>query len=368
MIRDDPAGKINCPKMPDLIIGDLQINPPIIQGGMGVRISTEKLVTAVDREGALGVIAGIGLGEEGPMDVPFIERSKNALRAMIKETKRNGAKNLGINLMVALTNYEDLVKVAVEEDVDVIISGAGLPLRLPELTKQSNAKLIPIVSSARAADIICKTWLRKFDRLPDAIVLEGPLAGGHLGFDLEQLKNNETLSIDKLLTNLLSVTNHFENETGKEIPIIVAGGIFDGKDIARVFKLGAKGVQIATRFVCTNECEVAESFKQAYINCKKDDIDIILSPAGMPARVISTDLVKRLRNEERQKFKCAYKCLRTCDPRKVKYCLAQAMVNAYRGDVANGIVMCGADTYKINKIVSVKELIDELCEGYLKEQ
>jgi len=349
-------------KLKSLNIGDLKIEIPIIQGGMGVRVSNCSLVSAVSKEGALGVIASVGLGEivEDPKS-DNKKRSSQALRESIRETRKRTDKPFGINIMCALTNSDELAAVAEEEKVDVIISGAGLPMKLPSLVKNSRTKLLPIVSSGRAAHIICTNWKRKFNRLPDAVVVEGPLAGGHLGFSRAELDDPQHFYLDKILVDVIKVANGFQTNQHK-IPVIAAGGIFDGKDIARVMKLGASGVQMGTRFVCTHECDVSPKYKEMYINAQQKDILIIQSPVGLPGRVVSNDFVTRITRGERIDFECAYQCLTTCNPRKVNYCIAKALLNASRGELDKGFAMCGSNAYRINKIILVKELIDELVE------
>jgi NAD(P)H-dependent flavin oxidoreductase YrpB (nitropropane dioxygenase family) len=350
-------------KLPDLIIGNLRINPPIFQGGMGVRVSGSSLVSAVSNEGAFGVIAAVGLGEEWPdKNVDYKTRSELALREMIRQTKRLTRNPFGVNIMYALTNYDELVKVAVEEEVGAIISGAGLPLHLPSLTRDSSIKLIPIVSSARAADLIMHTWLKRYQRLPDAFVIEGPLAGGHLGFNYTEAIGIKQLFLEDIVKDVLGLVKGYEVTYNKKIPVIAAGGIFTGKDIAHMLNLGASGVQMATRFVCTKECDISNKYKETYLKCKEEDIVVILSPAGMPARVIKNRFVERIQAGEKMKFDCPYLCLKTCDPYSANYCIAQVLVNAYRGDIDNGFAMCGANAYRVKKIVSVKELINELIE------
>ncbi|MFA5092836.1 MAG: nitronate monooxygenase family protein [Candidatus Omnitrophota bacterium] len=343
-----------------LLLGDLKIKLPIIQGGMGVRVSSSSLASAVSNEGALGVIAAVGLGEEcGDEQRDYKMRSRDELTNIIRETKNMTKNPFGVNIMCVLTNYDELVEAAQAESVDVIISGAGLPLRLPALIKNSKTKLVPIVSSARAAALICNTWARRYKRLPDAIVVEGPLAGGHLGYSLAELADPKHFSLDKILTEVLAVTRTFETDKIK-IPVIAAGGIFDGKDIARVIKIGASGVQMATRFVCTHECDVSLKYKELYVAAKKEDIVVIQSPVGLPGRVINNDFVKRITAGERMDFGCEYRCLYTCDAKKVNYCIAKALLNAYRGELDKGFAMCGSNAYRIDKIVSVKELVTEL--------
>lgn len=348
-------------KFKDFNIGGLIIDLPLVQGGMGVRVSNSSLVSAVSNEGALGVIAAVGLGEEGDMPgTNYVERSRAAFIHSIRETRKLTKKPFGVNIMCALGNYDDLVNAAQEENVDVIISGAGLPLKLPSLVKNNKTKLVPIVSSGRAAYIICSAWQRRYKRLPDAVVVEGPLAGGHLGYSLEELKDNENFNLDKILKEVLAVVKVFETTNECKIPVIAAGGIFDGKDIARVIRLGAGAVQMATRFVCTNECDVSEKYKEAYLKAKPEDIIIIKSPVGMPGRVINNEFVRRINSGEKMDIGCMYQCLVTCDPKKVNYCIAKALISAARGNMDQGFAMAGSNAYRINKIVSVKELIAEL--------
>jgi NAD(P)H-dependent flavin oxidoreductase YrpB (nitropropane dioxygenase family) len=326
---------------------------------MGVRVSSSRLVSAVANEGALGVIATVGLGEElEDMTPNYVARAEIGLRQVIRETKRSTSRPFGVNVMCALTNYDTLVQVSVAEGVAAIISGAGLPLRLPGLVSDPHVKLIPIVSSARAASIICRAWEKRFSRLPDAIVVEGPLAGGHLGFSHEEIQDVEALRLERIVTEVLGVAREYGN-----IPVVAAGGVFDGNDIAKFLRLGASGVQMATRFVCTHECDAADAYKQAFINCRKEDIVVIHSPVGMPARVIKNDFVERYLRGEKVNFGCPYHCLVTCEPAVAGYCIAQALVASYRGQMDNGYAMCGANAWRCDRVVSVHELMKELVEG-----
>ena len=347
----------------NLDIGDLRIETPIIQGGMGVRVSSFGLASAVSNQGGLGVIASVGLVDEGDVKSgDYAACSRSALVSVIRKTRSLTDNPFGVNIMCALTNYDDLVVAAQEESVDVIVSGAGLPLKLPSLVKNSRTKLVPIVSSARAAQLICSVWERRYKRLPDALVVEGPLAGGHLGYSMTELDDKKHVSLDNILKEVLSVAESFESSSRK-IPVIAAGGIFDGEDIARVIRLGASGVQMATRFVCTHECDVSNSYKEAYLSAKEEDIIVIKSPVGMPGRVINNEFVKKITSGQRVDLGCQYKCLSTCDPQEVNYCIAKALFNASRGHMDKGFAMCGSNAYRIKKIVSVKELFLELAEG-----
>jgi NAD(P)H-dependent flavin oxidoreductase YrpB (nitropropane dioxygenase family) len=346
-------------KIPSLIIGDLEINPPIIQGGMGVRVSGSGLASAVANEGCAGIIASVGLGafEDAAMS-EFDDLNNKALRTEIRKARSLSKGIIGVNVMVVLSNYEELVKVCVEEKVDLIISGAGLPLDLPRQTAGSNIKLVPIVSSARAFNIIYRKWKQNYNKVPDAVVLEGPMAGGHLGFAFDDVVNDKAPKLEQLVIELVDYVDTLE----ESIPVIAAGGIFDGHDIAKVLSLGASGVQMATRFVCTDECDVHDDFKQAYITAKKDDITIIHSPVGLPGRVILNEFTKRVTKGETIPFRCPYHCLRSCNPRTAPYCIAKVLTDASKGRLHNAFVFAGSNAYRCTEIVSVKTLINQLKE------
>lgn len=353
------GAKIYMSKLPALVIRDIVIDPPIIQGAMGVRISLHRLVSAVSNEGALGVIASVGLGEEEEYSgLSYEDRSAKALRDIIRETKKRTDKPFGVNIMCALKNYDQLVKVCLDEKADIIFSGAGLPLKLPALTRGCNVALVPIVSSGRAADIIIRAWLSKYNRMPDGFVIEGPLAGGHLGYKFEELINIKGDVLKNIFRDVKKVVTAYDKKD--KIAIVVAGGIFDGKDVAYFLKEGASGVQMATRFIGTRECDAADEFKQEVVESKKEDTIIIKSPVQMPGRVIKNEFVKKILSGKRIDFECKYQCLKTCDPENTQYCIARALVNAYKGNMAKGFVMAGANCYRVKEIVGVKELINEL--------
>lgn len=346
-----------------LRIGNLEINPPIIQGGMGIKISMAKLASAVANCGAVGTISAaiksdhvLDRANLQPNQAKDIQEFISAIIAARSMTKGI----LAVNIMVALSSYPMLVQAAITEKVDIIFSGAGLPLTLPKLVEGSDVKICPIISSARAADIICRTWIKRYNRVPDAVVVEGPMAGGHLGFSFEELATEESMpKLEDILIKVIDTVKMHEDKYGKKIPVIAAGGIFDGKDIARMLKLGASGVQMATRFVCTDECDASDNFKQAYINAKKEDIIIIKSPVGMPGRALKNKFLEQSARGD-IKFKCSYLCLRTCDPKTSPYCIAEALTNAALGDLDNGFVFVGSNVHRVDKIVPVKTLIDEL--------
>ena len=347
-------------EIPKLKIGNLTADIPIVQGGMGVRVSLSSLASAVANEGGIGTISSIGLGDIEASKYEYEKISREALINEIQKARSMTDGHLAVNFMGVLSNVDDLVKTAVKEGIKIIVFGAGLPTKLPKLIEDNSVNLVPIISSARVANLILRSWDKRYGRTTDGLILEGPLAGGHLGFSEEQLEHPEDYSIEKLLPEVLEVIKTYEDKYGRKIPVITAGGIYDGKDIAKMLSLGASGVQMGTRFVCTNECAVSQEFKQAYLDAKKEDIVITKSPVGMPARAIDNYFLKDLKIKKKLKIKCPYKCLTACKVDKAKYCIALALINSYLGDVDHGLIFCGQNAYRINKIITVKELIQEL--------
>lgn len=349
--------------LPTLTIGSKQTSIPIIQGGMGVGVSLSNLASAVANEGGIGVISGVQIGfKEDDFDKNTNKANVRALKREIRKARElspNGI--LGVNLMVAINNYNEMVLAAVEEGIDLIISGAGFPKELPALVKGTDVKIAPIVSSPKAAAVITKLWLRRYDYLPDLMIVEGPEAGGHLGFSLDELDGDNYPDLEKIVGGVIEVIRPFEENKGEKIPIIAAGGIFDGKDIAKFLKLGASGVQMGTRFVATDECDASIEYKNAYINARKEDINYILSPVGMPGQAIINPFMKKV-NLERQKITKCYNCLTPCNPKTTPYCISEALINSVNGDIDNGLIFIGKKGYKLEKITSVKSLIKELVE------
>lgn len=351
--------------LPSLKIGDLLVKLPIIQGGMGIGVSMSNLAAAVAREGGIGIIsaAQIGYKEEN-------FRKENDLanvNGLIKEIRK--AKELapegviGVNFLAATSNYADMVRTAVMEKVDLIISGAGIPKNLPDLVKGSATKIAPIVSSAKAADTIVKLWKKRYDRLPDLIVVEGPMAGGHLGFSKESLNEGTAASIYDITKDIVESMKKFEEKFAQKIPVIAAGGIYSGEDIRKALETGATGVQIATRLVATEECDAHINFKQAYIDASKDDIELVVSPVGLPGRAIVNDFTKRVKAGQ-EKIRSCYNCLDGCSPKTAPYCITEALVASVTGDTTNGLVFIGANGYLVNKMSTVKEVFDEIKAEY----
>ena len=343
-----------------LKIGNLIAPIPIIQGGMGIGVSSSNLASAVANAGGIGIISAAQLGyDEDDFIKNPLESNLRALKKHITLAKSKAVNGIiGINAMVATNNYEAHIKAAIEAGVDLIISGAGLPTMLPKLVKGSSVKIAPIVSSLKAAKVILKLWDKHDNIAPDLMVIEGPKAGGHLGFKVEELEN-ENLDFDKSVIDIIAETKKYAEKYNKEIPVVVAGGVFDGYDIAKYLKLGANGVQMATRFVATEECDASDEFKEAYINCKKEDIQIVKSPVGMPGRAISNPFVKKAHTEGEKVTHC-YNCLTPCNPATTPYCISKALINAVNGKIDEGLIFCGENASKITKITTVKELMDEL--------
>lgn len=348
-------------KLPPLVIGELRAEVPIIQGGMGVGVSGYKLSSAVANEGGIGIISSVQIGYREPdFQTNTKEANIRALRDEIKKAKEISPKGIiGVNIMVAINNYDEMVKACVDEKVDVIISGAGLPLLLPKLVEGSNVKIAPIASSGKSASVIVKHWNKKYNRIPDMIVVEGPEAGGHLGFHPEQLLEENKRSLEEIVTEVIEAIKPFEEECGKHIPVIAAGGVYSGADIAKFLELGAAGVQMGTRFVATEECDADEKFKKAYVDSKKDDIRVIQSPVGLPGRAIRNELIKQVEKGRIAPTNC-FNCLKKCNPKSTPYCISKALVQAVRGNLEEGLIFTGSNAYRIDKIVTVKELIDEL--------
>jgi nitronate monooxygenase len=351
--------------MKALKIGSLSIAVPVVQGGMGVGISLSGLAAAVANEGGVGVISSAGLGLlYRDFSENFLEASIFGLKEEIRKAREKTLGVIGVNVMVAMTNYVDMIKTSISEKIDIIIAGAGLPLDLPSfLKKGSITKLIPIVSSARAAKIICEKWKANYDYLPDAVIVEGPKAGGHLGFKEEQIGDNN-YSLEKLVPEIVNELKPFEEKYNQSIPLIAAGGIYTGEDIHNIMNLGASGVQMATRFVTTDECDASEAFKQAYIDAREEDIEIIKSPVGMPGRAIFSNFIQKVRDGRKQPKKCPFKCIKTCDITKSPYCIIIALINALKGNFENGFAFAGSNAFRATKISSVKEIFQSLLKEY----
>ena len=343
-----------------LKIGDLEVKIPVVQGGMGVGISLSGLAGNVSACGGLGVISTAQIGWREP---DFYEKPFEAnFRAIEKEIKkaRELAKGgvLGVNIMVATQRYEEYVKSAVKAGIDIVISGAGLPIDLPKYVEGSKTKIAPIVSSLKSLTVICRMWERKYQTAPDLVVIEGPKAGGHLGFSREELETVTDEAYDDVIVSIIDKVKEYSEKFSKKIPVVVAGGIYERKDMEHVMKLGADGVQMGTRFVTTKECDADEAYKQSYIKAKKEDIKIVQSPVGMPGRAILNPFLEKVKTEK-CKIKHCYQCIVTCDKKTIPYCITEALVNAAEGRVDEGLLFCGENAYRADKIETVAEIMEE---------
>ena len=360
-------------KLKPLNIGDLTAKLPIIQGGMGVGISLSSLAGAVAREGGVGLISTAQIGFREP---DFAEDSQKAnLRAIVKEFEK--ARKIapegiiGFNIMVATKNYAEYVKTAVKAGADLIVSGAGLPIKLPELVAGSKTKIAPIVSSVKSAMVICKMWDRKYNCAPDLVVIEGPLAGGHLGFSREDLTEygvdtpnvSETFkkeTYDQEIRGIIALVKEYAEKYKKDIPVVTAGGIYTHEDVMHQMELGADGVQVATRFVTTEECDASMAYKQAYLDAKEEDIIIVKSPVGMPGRAIRNRFMEEVEAGKTKVERC-FRCLEHCDPVKIPYCITRALINAAEGDEEHALVFCGSNAWRSTKMETVHEVMLSLA-------
>ncbi len=341
-----------------LEIGHIKLKYPILQGGMGVGVSLSKLAGAVSKCGGLGVISSAQIGFKDPLfKKDAFKANLDALEFHIKEAKKISNNSfVGVNIMAVTENYDEYVKRAISSGVDIIITGAGIANSLPELVKGTSTKFAPIFSSLKATRIILKMWDKKSNNVPDAIIVEGPKAGGHLGFKNEQLDDIEALNYDDEITQIIEHVKIYEEKYNKKIPVIFGGGITTSEDVKHYMDLGCSGVQVATKFVTTEECDADDAFKQAYLNANEEDVTIIKSPVGLPGRAIINDFVTC----EKQPIHHCFNCIATCNPSTTEYCITDALIKAVEGDVKNGLVFAGANVYKTNSISTVQDVIETL--------
>lgn len=351
-------------KYKELVIGDLVAKKPIIQGGMGVGVSLEHLASAVALEGGIGVLSAAQIGFMDPeYESHPLETNLRVLGEKIKTAKEMAKGNIiGVNIMVATKYYEEYVKAAVNAGVDLIISGAGLPIELPKLVENCKTKIAPIVSSIKSAHVICKMWDKKNHRVPDLVIIEGPKAGGHLGFKREEIDTYTDETYAEQIHGIMEIVKEYETKYNTHIPVVVAGGIYDKEDVDYTMGLGVDGVQVSTRFVTTKECDASPAYKQAYINASKEDIVIVKSPVGMPGRAISNAFIRNTDSGTPCSVKKCYQCIKTCNQKDMPYCISRALINAVKGNTDDGLLFCGSEAYRAEKIETVHEVMKELMD------
>lgn len=349
-------------KIEPLVIGDLTARVPVMQGGMGVGVSLSGLAGAVAAEGGIGIISTAQIGYRDPnFDLEPIACNLRAIQTEIDKARQIAKGGIvGVNIMVATQKYEEYVKAAAEAGADLIVSGAGLPVDLPKYVQGSGTKLVPIVSSVKSVQVIMKYWLKKYDIMPDAVVIEGPLAGGHLGFTREQAENPEALHYDDEVLKILRYVNEAGEEHHTRIPVIMAGGIYTREDMEHYLVLGISGVQMATRFVTTYECDADDAYKQCYIRAHKEDIMIVQSPVGMPGRAIRNPFIEKAKAGQIPHGRC-HSCISACNPAKTPYCITDALINAATGHVEEAPLFCGTNAYRAEKMEYVKDIMAEFA-------
>ena len=344
-------------------IGKKRLKKPLIQGGMGIGVSLSGLAGAVAKEGGAGTISAAQIGFLQPEfeQNPVLANLKAMEEELQKARKIAPDGILGFNIMVAMNHYETYVRKAVETGADFIVSGAGLPLDLPAMVSDTDIAIAPIVSSARGAALILKYWEKKYHRYPDFIVIEGPEAGGHLGFSRKQLE--EKMDYDMEISEILKLVRGYEKKAERKIPVAVGGGICDKARAEHGFMLGADLIQVASRFITTKECDADSAYKDAYLKAQKEDIVLVSSPVGMPGRAIRNPFLERVEKGEVQRPKKCFGCLKHCNPAEIPYCITEALIHAVKGDTENGLLFCGAQGFLTNQIETVEDVMEDLLEG-----
>lgn len=344
-------------------IGKKRLERPLVQGGMGIGVSLSGLAGTVAKEGGAGTISAAQIGflrpefEQNPLlaNLQAMEEELHKARTIAPEGI------IGFNIMVAMNHYETYVRKAVETGADFIVSGAGLPLELPTMVPDADIAIAPIVSGTRAAALILKYWEKKYHRYPDFMVIEGPEAGGHLGFSREQLEEN--MDFDTEISGILELVRGYEQRAGRKIPVAVGGGICDKARAEHAFLLGADLIQVASRFVTTKECDADSAYKDAYLNAQKEDIVLVSSPVGMPGRAIKNRFLERVEAGNIQRPQKCFGCLKHCNPAGIPYCITEALIHAVKGDTQNGLLFCGAHSFRASRIETVKAVMEDLLEG-----
>lgn len=353
--------------MRELKIGDKILDFPLIQGGMGVGVSLGRLAGSVAREGCMGTISMVGIGyREEDYYKNNLEANKRAFSKELAKAKEiaKGKGMIAVNIMTALNDYKEMAKYAAKEKVDAIVAGAGLPLDLPDLVKGTQTLIAPIISSKRALELIIRTWEKRYQRIPDFIVIEGPDAGGHLGFKEEEISDPKH-SLVEIVKEIVPFHKSLQERIGRKIPLFGGGSIFDGCEMKEIVDLGCDGVQIGSRFIATEECDVSDEFKNLIVDSSKEDVELFISPVGMVARGIRNTFIERAKEKRAPSTHCI-NCLKPCNPATTQYCISDALSNSARGNVQEGVVFCGSNVDRIDRIRTVKEIIDEIKEEFEK--
>lgn len=348
-------------------LGNRELALPLIQGGMGVGVSMGGLAGAVAAEGAMGTLSTADAGWNEPDFAAHPQQANlRALRREVQRAKRlaAGAGLVAVNAMVATRQYADSVRTALEAGADAIVSGAGLPLELPALAEGFEALLAPIVSGPRAAQLICRTWAKRYGRVPDFVVLEGCQAGGHLGFEEADLLSGRCAPLSRLIPEVLAALRPFEEKFGRAIPLFCAGGVATGAEMARCTRLGAAGAQLATRFIATEECDAGQGYKDVLLAARPEDLRIIHSPVGMPGRAVNSPLVQRLAAGMRQPPTHCSGCIKSCRPAETPFCITHALIEAVKGNWEEGLFFSGSRVDLVDRMRTVPDLIDELMKEW----
>lgn len=348
--------------MREFRVGDKVLKLPVVQGGMGVGVSRSRLAGAVAKEGGIGIISTAQIGydeQEFDNDQPGCNIAAIKKHIALAKELAGGNGLVGVNVMAALKHYREHVQAAAASGADVVVCGAGLALDLPKLVEPYHTMIAPIVSSPRAAELILKKWDKTYHKTADLIVVEGPGAGGHLGYSAEELREPEHIDFDEIVKNVMLCRQYYEEKYHKHIAVVAGGGIYSREDADHIFGLGVDAIQVASRFVATEECDADIRYKQAYVDAKKEDIVIVKSPVGMPGRALNNQFIQRV-NKEKQPVQKCFQCLQKCNPAQVPYCITKALIDAVKGDVDNGLIFCGAKVDQIKEISTVRKVLEEL--------
>ena len=341
-------------------IGNKEVKIPLVQGGMGIGVSLGGLAGAVAKEGGVGIISAAQIGYQEPdfYENP-LKANQRAIHSELQKARKIAPDGIiGFNIMVAMNHYEEHVREVVAAGADIIVSGAGLPVDLPAYTEGSDIALAPIVSTEKSAKVILKYWDRKYKRTADLLVIEGPCAGGHLGFTPKQLEEFTPEVYDEEVKKILAIVRQYEEKYQTKIPVVLAGGIRTHEDYLHAISLGVDGIQVATRFVTTKECDAHENFKKAYLSVGQEDIQIVKSPVGMPGRAIRNPLMEHVGGGNRVPPTKCLGCVHTCKPAETPYCITEALINAVKGELDEALLFCGAKAYEAKTIETVKEVVD----------